>query len=163
MTLPKDTFNRAYKLITPRVNTVDDREALLLRAFYDRQWILDQIKREGAPGTFAALLLKQLDDIGCSNGVHPMTELLTVLVDEVGRERKAEIETLCDSANAGCASAAESLEVAPGMRLVATLPRQSPQTPLPQRQPSVFLVYAEKDGAWVDRWLAPELTHAGIS
>ena len=86
MTLLKDTFQRAYKLITPQVRKEDDREALLLRAFYDRQWILDQIKLEGAPGTFATLLLKHLDDIGCSDGIHPITELLTALADEVGVE-----------------------------------------------------------------------------
>jgi len=93
--IPHDLFPRALQILLPLVATGDDREALLVQAFYLEDPLLYGIDRHGAPKVFAARCLKKLLEYGClAEGDHALARLLRAARYDCGADKHAEIDAL---------------------------------------------------------------------
>ena len=152
--------------LLPLVTTEDDREALLVDAFYSLSdsRIYHQIKRDGSPVGFTTLCIKRLLDYGClTEGQHALGQLLQTAKYYCGVDKHATINELVSLANDPC----NDLTTTPPTDTPATTstspvttPTQTIATPRDERTPTVFISYSHKDDAFAKRLIA-DLNAAG--
>ena len=142
--LPSDLIPRAWQLLQPLTATEDDREALLLAAFYsDNPTLYDGIDREGSSSKFALKCIKTLLEYGClAENEHSLSRLLGMVRKECGVDKHPEIDTLKDILNQHCQGAAPPQPFTP---TIVPAPVQTIETPRSERRPTVFISYAHDD------------------
>ncbi|MFN0087065.1 MAG: TIR domain-containing protein, partial [Blastocatellia bacterium] len=150
---PPDLLPRARQILLPLVATRNDREALLVEAFYVHDPLLYAIDREGAPKTFLVNCLKTLLDHGClPGGEHALARLLATAKTDCGADKHAEIDELIGIANGlRGATSTVALRTSPEPEARAL---QTIDTPRDDRRPTVFISYSRRDGEHAKRLIA---------
>jgi len=98
---PSDLIIRAKEILLPLVATENEREALLIDAFYlSDSRLFYEIDRKGAPAVFASLLIKKLIDHGSPvESRHPLAQLLHMARHHYGDDKHAVIDELISHSN----------------------------------------------------------------
>ncbi len=155
-----DLILRIKEILLPLVATEDEREALLIDAFYLRDPLLHGIKLEGAPGPFASKLIKKLLDYGClPGGEHSLAHLLLSARHGCGVDKHAEIDELVsiiNMLNRPSAATPEPDETSAPLPLPTPVqtPIQTIDTPRDERHPTVFISYARADAEIANQLIA---------
>jgi formylglycine-generating enzyme required for sulfatase activity len=156
MLLPETLFTDIKDLLLPHITTVDDREALLIEAFYllPDSRLYHQIQREGTPQVFCMKCLKDLKVHGCvSDHKHSISRLLEVLRGYYGTQQQAQIDALIPQFNQLCGQPAAEAAIPTPAPTPPAEPLQSIQTPLAQRTATVFVSYSHRDTPMAQRLL----------
>ncbi|MGH6629542.1 MAG: TIR domain-containing protein, partial [Burkholderiales bacterium] len=152
-TPPPDLLTRARQILLPLAATAEDRDTLLIQAFYLHDPLLHRIDRGGASKAFAVRLIKTLLDYGfLDEGDHALARLLATARAESGADKHAEIDALAASLKQTDAPAPKP--PAPLAPPAAPAPLQTLATPREDRQPTVFISYARADQELADRLIA---------
>ncbi|HEX4947018.1 MAG TPA: SUMF1/EgtB/PvdO family nonheme iron enzyme, partial [Blastocatellia bacterium] len=157
-TIPPDLLPRVRQVLLPLVETEDDREDLLLDAFFLVDPLLYGISRQGSPNQFLNVCLKQLLAYDArSMPEHPLALFLRAASYRAPIHR-AEFDALTALANTLGRLPAPPPPTTPTTNIDAPLVTLA--TPRGERRPTVFLSYAHKDAALAQR-LIDDLRAAG--
>ncbi|MCU0464589.1 MAG: SUMF1/EgtB/PvdO family nonheme iron enzyme [Anaerolineae bacterium] len=164
MPLPPTLITDLKPLLLPYMRDRDEREALLIEAFYLRDpRPLDVINLEGGAEVFYVKCMADLlGKIRCLAGEtreHTLSVLLKTVRPRWDAPRQAEIDHWLPIIDADCLaqSIVSAAKVEPTFPV--TTPPQTNDTPTSERAPSVFISYSHRDDAFA-RWLIDGLQSA---
>ena|GEM_PF-484191 len=160
--IPSQLLPRSKQILLPLTAGGEDREALLIDAFYLYDPLLYGIDREGSPNVFTSRLIARLIDYGClAEGEHALARLLSAARYLYGQDKHQEIDELIDLANDLCGPAAPVSRHAPVPAPAGhSLPIQTLATPIGERRPTVFISYVRGEEDFANR-LIGDLNAAG--
>lgn len=162
--LPPALFPQLTQIIQPHMTGPDERDAWLTQAFYLREpRLFNQIDRAGAPMVFTTRCIKVLLDFGClaSPTEHSLSALLRTLRYGCGTDKQTEIDTLVPLLDGLCSTGDSPPSPAPSRPTPPpALATHTTDTPISQRQPTVFISYSHQDAAFAERLIC-DLQAAG--
>lgn len=164
MPLPPNLITDLKPLLLPYMRDRDEREALLIEAFYLRDpRPLDVINFEGGADVFYVKCVADLiGKIGCLTGEqreHTLAVLLKTVRSRCDALRQADIDRWLPILNDECIAKAQANAPRPDVPPVTT-PPQTSDTPAGERVPSVFISYSHADDTFA-RWLIDGMQSAG--
>src|SRR5262245_36160455 len=154
---------RIKDILSPLVTTENEREALLIDAFYlSDPRLFYEIDRRGAASVFSSHLVKKLIDHGGRvEGRRPIAQLLFIARRHYGNDKHAEIDELIEqSSGIGQPSPdpapklAAPVTPAPTQNSIQTI-----DTPREERRPTVFISYARADAEFANQLIADLNAH----
>lgn len=144
---------RAKQILLPLTATEDEREALLIDAFY----LLDprlfyEIDRKGPASIFLILLLKKLIDFGLMDtGEHCFIRLLLTAREKFDVDRHAEFDELIEDFQLLRLSANDSMDSSPKPTVVPSpASEETIETPGKKGRPTVFIIYTQVDAEFAN-------------
>ncbi len=165
--LPANLITQLKPLILPYVRDKDDREALLIEAFFLRDpRPLDRLNQDGSAETFTIRCIADLIKFGClaleGERLHALAALLLTIHGRCGEDKQREIMALIPLINGLCqptASQPETVSETPSPAPPSN-PIQSVKTPSAERTPTVFISYSHVDKTIAEKLIA-DLGKAG--
>lgn len=165
--LPANLITQLKALILPYMRDKDDREALLIEAFYFRDpRPLNEINLDGSPEVFTIRLIAGLHAFGClaleGERLHALAALLLTIHGRCGEDKQREIMAIMPLISGLCqptASKSETVSETPSLAPPSN-PIQSVKTPSAERMPTVFISYSHMDKAIAEKLIA-DLGRAG--
>lgn len=164
--LPPDFLPRATRILLPRFNAADEREAWLAQAFFlsDPRLYHDLRMVEGAPIVTVTRTITALLNAACLPGrkMHALATLLSAVKLGSPEPMHREIDSLVSLLKPLCSgdpkAKISSKLVVPMQR--PSNPLQTIETPEDERTPTVFISYAHADDAFAMK-LISDLQNAG--
>lgn len=156
--LPPDLLPRVKKILLPLVATPEDREALLLDAFYTVDPFLYRIDRSGTPSLFGSRCIAQLIEYSArKEGEHALVRLLLTMREYHEPEQHAEIDELIERVEMHCRPGKpDSAEPSAAARK-SGIPKDAP---IAGRPATVFITYSRQDTDFAKQLIA-DLEQAG--
>lgn len=149
MPLPPTLITELKPILLPYMRDRDEREALLIEAFFllDPR-PLEVVTLDGGADIFAVKCMADLiSKVGCvagENREHTLSVLLKTVRSRCDALRQAEIDRWLPILNDECIAKSHNEPPRPDASPVMT-PPQTLDTPIEQRQPSVFISYSHAD------------------
>jgi len=149
---------RIIDILSPMVATENEREALLIDAFYlSDPRLFYEIDRRGAASVFSNHLVKKLIDHGGQvEGRLPIAHVLFIARRHYGNDKHAEIDGLIEQSDSVGQSPPDPAPK-PAASVTPALTQNSIQTidtPREERRPTVFISYARADAEFANRLIA---------
>ncbi|MFZ4986708.1 MAG: TIR domain-containing protein, partial [Blastocatellia bacterium] len=164
---PRDLIPRIKTILMPILETVQDREALLIDAFYLEDPTLHEFDLSGTTSLFTSKLIKRLLDHGnLADGTASLAHLLRTARHSLGSEHHQPLEDLISAIQAtpqpaeGTSFATVAARTQPAQPDAALV--QSIDIPRQNRRPSVFVSYSTHDREIAQQLIADLNSHGHL-
>jgi formylglycine-generating enzyme required for sulfatase activity len=163
--LPHNLITQVKPILLPYVRDQDEREALLIEAFFMRDpRPLDLLKQAGSGDVFTVRCIADLVKFGClavdGERLHALAALLLTIRERCGVEKHQEIDHWTALLNSQCDNLAPAAAPSSVTRPAPAAPLQTIATPASERTPTVFISYSHTDKPFAERLIA-DLQAAG--